>query len=281
MVLTGEELAKKVGAFYYVLILLYHDKKLKVGEIATILKKRPNNVSTLITKLEGFGLVKTWKEERKGKGLKKGRPFKYVSLSDPVRNMLKTTIETTENKEKPWLPQPGEIKLCIEALENGGSKETRIAFLSELGSILGSGYWDDILEGFFIKALDEPERYDGEIEKLLRAQPRNNKMIELFFKSKRNKIYDLVKSSGRLSSLALRIFVDVSKEREALDKMEEGLKGEEAERVLSAAKDYGRSLYEKFGLDFKIFLHKALEHESEAIRESALALMKEISSSRR
>ena len=280
MVLTGEELAKKVGKFYYVLVLLYHDKKLKVGEIATILKKRPNNVSALITKLEGFGLVQTWNEERKG--LKeKGRPFKYVSLSDPVRNILKTTIETTENKEKPWLPQSGEAKLCIEALENEGSKETRIAFLSELGSILGSGYWDDLLEDFFIKALDKPERYEGEIEKLLRAQPRNTKMIELFFKEKKNKIYDLVKSSGRLSSLALRIFVDVSKEREALDKMEKGLEGEEAERVLSAAKDYGRSLYEKFGLDFKMFLHKALEHESEAIRESALALMKEISSSRR
>lgn len=276
MVLTGEELAKKVGAFYYVLILLYHNERLKVGEIATILRKRPNNVSVLITKLEGFGLVKTWKEKREG-----GRPFKYVRLSDPVRDILKNTIEVSVEEEKPWLPQPGEIKLCIETLESGGSKETRIAFLSELGSILGSGYWDDLLEGFFIKALDEPERYDGEIEKLLRAQPRNTKMIELFFRAKRNKIYDLVKSSGRLSSLALRIFVDVSKGREALDKMEEGLKGEEAERVLSAAKDYGRSLYEKFGLDFKMFLHKALEHESETIRESALALMKEISSSRR
>lgn len=274
MILKGEELAKKVGTFYYVLILLYHDKKLKIGDIAIILKKRPNNVSALITKLEGFGLVQTWNEERTG-----GRAFKYVRLSDPVRNILKTMIEVKENKEKPWLPQSREVKFCIEVLKKKGSKETHIAFLTELGSILSSGYWDEQLKEFFIDALDDPERYEGEIEKLLRAQPRNTKMIELFCKTKRNKIYDLVKSSGRLSSLALRKFIDVSKEREALDKMEEGLKGEEAERVLSAAKDYGQNLYKKFGLDFKMFLHMALEHESEAIRESALELMKEIFSS--
>jgi hypothetical protein len=178
--------------------------------------------------------------------------------------------------EMPWQPQSGEVKLCIEALEAKDTEEMHKANLSELISILNSGYWDKQLDRFFSKALDSSEVYEEEIERLLRADPRNREKIELFFKNNRNKIYDLIKSSGRLCSLALRIFVDVSEGREALDRMEEELKGEGADRVLMAAQVCGRKLYEKFNLDFKRFLHSALRHESEIVKESALNIMNEI-----
>jgi hypothetical protein len=189
----------------------------------------------------------------------------------------KTPSETTTLEEKPWQPQSGEVKLCIEALEAKDTGEIHTAYLSVLRSILNSGYWDKQLEDFFNSALDSPAGHEEEIDRLLRAEPRNPEGRELFFKGKKDKIYDLVKSSGRFGSLALRIFVDVSEGREALDRMEEDLEGEGAERVLMAAKGCGRKLYEKFGLNFKIFLHKALGHESKIIKQYALDLMNEIS----
>jgi len=175
-----------------------------------------------------------------------------------------------------WQPQPEEVKQCIEALEAKDTEETHKAFLSELRSILNSGYWDNQLEAFLIKILDNPEAHEEEIDRLLRAEPRNRERIELFFKSNRDKIYDLVKSSDALSSTALSIFVDISDSKEDLKMIEEALEGEGAERVLMAAQGYGWKLYKKFNLDFKKFLQKALRHESEIVRQCALNLMSEI-----
>lgn len=220
------------------------------------------NLSTYIKVLESNGLV-----------LKEGREIKPSNLA---QTFVYAIMEAATPEEMLWQPQPEEVKLCIEVLEAKDNEETTKAFLSELRSILNSGYWDNQLEDYFSKALDSPERYEEEIDRLLRADPRNRERIELFFKNESDKIYDLVESSGRLSSLALRIFVDVSEGKKALERMEEDLKGEGAERVLMAAQGCGRKLYEKFKLDFKKFLRKALGHESETVKELALDLMKEI-----
>ena len=221
------------------------------------------NLSRYITVLADNGLV--LKEDGK------------IKISSEAQEIVYAFVEATRPEdEKPWQPQPEEVKLCIDALKAKSNEKMNAAFLSELGSTLNSGYWDKQLTVFFISALDSPAGHEEEIDRLLRADPRNRENIELFLKNNKDKIYDLVQSSGRNCMLALRIFVDVSDGREALDKMEEDLKGEGAERVLMAAKGYGRKLYEKFNLDFKKFLHKALEQENEIVKHAALNLMNEI-----
>lgn len=269
--LEDEKLAKAVGKHYHILKEFYPDKEYTVSELAVILKKRQSNTSRLVNSLSKLGLVETWKEKRSG------RPYKHVKLSGPVREVMENILEVAKTKGEIWRPQPSEVELCLKALEVRGSKETHIAFLSELESILNSGYWDSRLEKFFDRALDNPERYGWELNKLLRDLPKKSGEAYLFFRKEKDKIYSLVKSSGRLSSLALSLFVDISEGKEILDKMEVSLKGEDPERVLAAAQDHGRKLYKKFGVDFKVFLYKALEHKSEPVRQSALSLMKEIS----
>lgn len=264
-----KKLANLVVKRYEILRVLYTDEGHTLTPLRLSLdnfRDKPmdiSNLSNYISGLKDIGLVQ-----------KDGREIK---LSSAAQEIVYAIVEAARPEEKkPWQPQSGEVKLCIEVLEAKHNEETNKAFLPELRSILNSGHWDNQLEDFFSKALDSPERYEEEIDRLLRADPRNRERIELFFKNKRDKIYDLVKSSGRLSSLALRIFVDVSEGREALDRMEDDLKGEGAERVLMAAQGCGRKLYEKFKLDFKRFLRKALGHESEKVKEFALDLMNEI-----
>lgn len=263
------KLTKLVHGRYEILRVLYTNEGHTLTPLRHFLENyRGKNVD--LSNLSNY--IKELKE--KGLILKEGREIK---LSSTAQEIIYAIMEAARPKdEKPWQPQPGEVKLCIEVLEAKDNEETTKAFLSELRSILNSGYWDNQLEDYFSKALDSPERYEEEIDRLLRADPKNSERIELFFKNESDKIYDLVESSGRLSLLALRIFVDVSEGKKALERMEEDLKGEGAERVLMAAQGCGRKLYEKFKLDFKKFLRKALGHESETVKELALDLMKEI-----
>ena len=274
--LMDEELAKNIGYYYYVLKELYPDNEYNVNELATRLQKEQSNTSTLVSRLDKRGLIETRKEEREG------RPFKYIKLSSPVRRVINSILEASKPEEKgAWQPQPGEVKLCLEALEARETEESHSAFLSELGAILSSGYWDSKLDDFFIKTLSHPERYKGEIKELLQADPKNSEKREAFFKRERERIYDLVRRPSKLSSLAFKVFVDVSEGKEALDRMEEALKGEEAETVITAAHGYSRTLYDKFGLDFKRFLRKTLKHERKPVRSQARDIMNLISKSRR
>jgi len=175
-----------------------------------------------------------------------------------------------------WQPQSGEVTFCIEGLEAKDNPERHKANLPVLKTILHSGQWVKELDDFLCKALNNPEEYEEVIDRLLHAVPRNRENIELFFKSKRDKIYDLIKSSDRLGSKALSISVDISEGKEVLVWMEEALEGEEAERVLKAALGYGGKLYEKFNFDFKKFLQKALGHENEKVKQYASILISEI-----
>lgn len=210
------------------------------------------------------------------------RTDRHIKIASKIQKVIDSIIEAAKpEEEKPWQPQPDEVKLCLEALEARETEETRKAFLSDLRSILKSGYWDDQLKDFFTKALSHPENVEKEIQELLQAQPKNPEKIEAFFKSKRERIYDLVRRPSDLSSVAFRVFVDVSEGKEVLDKMEAALEGEEAETVITAAHSYGWPLYEKFGVDFKRLLLKALKHEREPVRCRALEIMKTISQSRR
>lgn len=183
--------------------------------------------------------------------------------------------------EKPWRPKPGDVKLCLKALMGRETEEVRNGFLWDLGSILDSGYWDLQLEDFFTKALNHPEDFKKEIEELLRARLNRPEEIDVFLKSKRERLYDLAKRPSEICSRAFGAFLDVSEGREVLDKLEAALEGEEAEAVIAAAQHYHRSLYDKYGLEFMRILHKALKHERGSVREIAVETMKEIARRRR
>jgi len=206
---------------------------------------------------------------------------KKIKIPSKIQDLIHSIIESAKpEEEEPWLPQPDEVKLCLEALEAGDTTEMREAFLSDLRSMLNSGYWDLQLEAFFDKALSHADDVEKEIMEFLNAHPKNPEKIEAFFKREKERIYDLVKRPGDISSAAFRVYVDVCKEKEVLDKIEADLEGEKAEMVIKAVHGYGWPLYEKFGLDFKKFLYKALKHEKEPVRSLALEIMKTISQSR-
>ena len=254
---------------YRILRELYPNRSYTFTELSDSPHIRPDigNLSRYIAELKKNGVIL--------------RPERKIKLPSKIQNLIYSIIEAAKpEEEKPWQPQPDEVQLCLEALEDRETEETRNAFLSDLRSILKSGYWDDQLKDFFTKALSHPENVEKEIQELLQAQPKNPEKIEAFFKSKRERIYDLVRRPSDLSSVAFRVYVNVSEEKEVLNKMEAALEGEEAETVITAAHNYGWPLYEKFGLDFKRLLLKALKHEREPVRRRALEIMKTISQSR-
>jgi len=225
------------------------------------------NLSKYINELSENGVI--LKQERKN------------TLPSKIQDLIHSIIEAAKpEEEEPWQPQPDEVKLCLDALKASDTREMREAFLSDLRSMLNSGYWDLQLEAFFDKALGHPDDVEREIMELLNAQPKNREEIEAFLRREKERIYDLVKRPGDISSAAFRMYVDVSKGKEVLDKIEADLQGENAEMVIKAVHGYGWPLYEKFGLDFKKFLFKALKHEKEPVRSLALEIMKTISQSR-
>jgi len=272
--LTDEELASNIGRYYYVFEELYPDDEYTVSELASRLGKDVSNTSTILKRLIKRGLLKQRLQERKG------RPLKYISLSSDVKGIIRSIVEAMKPVKGAWQPQPDEVKFCLEALETKDTKEMREAFLSDLRSILSSGYWDLQLDVFFNEALGHPDDVEREIMELLNAHPKNSEKIETFFRREKERIYDLVRRPDDISLAAFRVYVDVGEGNEVLDKIEADLEGENAEMVIKAVHGYGWPLYEKFGLDFKKFLFKALKHEKEPVRSLALEIMKTISKSR-
>ena len=263
-----KKLASLTAKRYDILRVLYTGHEYILTELKGTLNNLEDktidlgNLSRYITRLDDNGLV--LKEDGK------------IKISSSAQEIVYAIMEAARpEEEKPWLPQQGDINLCISFLEDPENEKIREAFLFDLGDILKSGYWDNKLGSFFSKALENSERYGKEIDVLLQARPRNQENIEVFFKKKKDKIFDLVKSSDRHSILALSIFVDASDEGKVIDMMEKGLEEEGAERIIIAAHGCGQKLYEKFGLDFKKFLSKALVHESEKVKNFAVAIMRE------
>jgi len=210
------------------------------------------------------------------------KQVKHIKLASKTQKIIQSLIEATKpEEEKPWQPQPEEIKLCLEALVAKETEEVRDGFLWDLGSILDSGYWDLQLEAFFTEAFNNPEDFEGEIKELLRARLNKPEKIDVFLKSKREKLYDLAKRPSGISSRAFGAFIDVSEGREVLDKLDAALEGEEAETVFAAAQYHHRSLYEEFGLEFTRILHEALKHERGSVRKIAVETMKEIARNRK
>ena len=189
---------------------------------------------------------------------------------------IKKFFETPYEISTLWQPQLEDFTRCIKGLDAKANPETRKAYLPFLKNILRSGRWVNKLGDFLFMALNNLKEYEEVIDRLLHASPKNRENIERFFKSNRDKIFDLVKSSDRLGSQALSISVDVFEGREVLDKLEEALEGEGAERVLKAVQGYGWKLHGKFKKDFRDFLQKALDHESEKVRQIASNIMREI-----
>lgn len=254
---------------YRILRELYPNRSYTFTELSNSPHIRPDigNLSRYIAELKKNGVI--LRPERKNK------------LPSKIQNLIYSIIEAAKpEEEEPWQPQPDEVKFCLEALETRETTEMREAFLSDLRSILNSGYWDPQLEVFFTAALSHPDDVEREIMGLLTAHPKDPENIEAFFKREKERIYDLVKISGDISSAAFRVYVDVGEGKEVLDKIEADLDGENAETVITAVHGYGWPLYDKFGLDFKRLLFKALKHERESVRSLALKIMETISQSR-
>jgi len=255
---------------YRILRDLYPNRSSTLTELRFGLHMKPDlgNLSRYVDELEENGVIL--------------RPEKEIKLPGKIKDLVHSIIVAAKpEEEEPWQPQPDEVKLCLDALKASDTREMREAFLSDLRSMLNSGYWDLQLEAFFDKALRHPDDVEREIMELLNAHPKDPEKIKAFLKHEKEKIYDLVKRPGDISSAAFRVYVDVSRGKEVLEKIEADLQGENAEMVIKAVHGYGWPLYEKFGLDFKKFLFKALKHEKEPVRNVALEIMKTISQSRR
>ena len=260
-----EKLVKLIAQRYRILRKLYSNRTYTLTELQSSLAKRINlgNLSRYIGNLEQNSLV--LKEDNN------------ISLSRKTQKFISSFIELERTEEeKLWMPEPEEVRLCLEALEARETKEMYEAFLSDLGSILKSGYWDAQLKKYFTKALSDPMNFEKDIMKLLQAQPENSDKINAYLKTVREEIYYLVNKSDELRSLAFRVYVDVSEDKEVLDKIDMALDGEDAENIILAVHGYCKTMYKKYGVDFKRLLLKALKHEREIVKSQALEIMKMI-----
>ena len=260
-----EKLVKLIEQRYRILRTLYSNRTYTLTELQRSLAKRPNlgNLSRYIGNLEENSIV--LKEDNN------------ISLSRKAQKFISSFIELERTEEeKLWMPEPEEVGLCLEALEARETKEMYEAFLSDLGSILKSGYWDARLKKYFTKALSDPMNFEKDIMKLLQAQPENSDKINAYLKTVREEIYYLVNKSDELRSLAFRVYVDVSEDKEVLDKIDMALDGEDAENIIFAVHGYCKAMYKKYGVDFKRLLLKALKHEREIVKSQALEIMKMI-----
>lgn len=91
--IDDKELVKIIYRRYEILKELFPDREYTLTELASRVGMDPGNLSRYITSLERNKLVRAEEKERE-----RGRPFRYVKLTDGVKKIIASFIEATQQK---------------------------------------------------------------------------------------------------------------------------------------------------------------------------------------
>jgi DNA-binding MarR family transcriptional regulator len=156
--LNDTDLVKLIADHYSVFKVLYPDKELKLTEIEDITDVSISTISRLVTRVEKNHIFHIRSEARD-----RGRPAKYVKLTDEVRRIIASYVEAIKPAEPKY--DASTINLLIRTLKDEnlpenikGSAAHRLKDCCSWEGEIGGG--KDELRRFFIEALDglEPNK---------------------------------------------------------------------------------------------------------------------------